>query len=350
MAFLTDTWRAEQYLGLLILLVPLAGVVARRAGLLAGLAFFYVLASSVTIFQNPVSLYEYAQDKMDVVSARAFAATILVTLFVITAGPRARRRAWQALEMLVLFNAALVVWYGNGLFHANSVDAAFTVMAIPVLWFRRGSILRRRVRLGYIRFFGLLLLPLAAVLRGGGSTAPFAAVAAIVGALIAHRKISIKKLVMTAIVILTIGLLIGWLLNGDELLDSNGRSYSWRLFMAWWLTNANWWVGTGSGTFEWLGYGIKSANEGKAAVEAIFIWFHNDYLQVLFEQGIIGLTLIGGLWAQTLWKARARPWLFSSLSACSVIMLTHFPLRFFITQLFITLLVDEALCAPVRKP
>lgn len=61
----------------------------------------------------------------------------------------------------------------------------------------------------------------------------------------------------------------------------------------WWLSQANYWVGTGPGSFEFLGLFLKvdSTGAGGSGLDVRFYLLHNDWLQTLFETGAIGLAL-----------------------------------------------------------
>ncbi len=78
----------------------------------------------------------------------------------------------------------------------------------------------------------------------------------------------------------TAGLFFGvraWLHNPRAILTAN--------YMGWWWDNVNIWWGAGLGSFEWLGLFLKSG------IDYTPYLMHNDWAQMLFEGGVIGLLM-----------------------------------------------------------
>lgn len=66
-------------------------------------------------------------------------------------------------------------------------------------------------------------------------------------------------------------------------ISTSGRITMWINYMSYWWHNANIWIGTGLGSFHWMG--LTMLDSGR---EAKFFLMHNDWLQILFETGIVG--------------------------------------------------------------
>jgi O-antigen ligase len=164
-----------------------------------------------------------------------------------------------------------------------------------------------------------------------GATAIFVILTQILAYLIVTKR---KKWILLAMPVI---LGFGYLYKGENLISSSGRVSEWKLFMDWWLENSNRWIGTGSGTAQWLGPVIQ------AKTESLFVWFHNEYLQILFEQGIIGLGLAMALLVICIKKAWRRPWLLSTIGGIGFSFFTQFPLRFPISALFVLAIIRCAL-------
>jgi O-antigen ligase len=119
------------------------------------------------------------------------------------------------------------------------------------------------------------------------------------------------------------------------------RFQFWTTYLKWWLegtwsgpeemgswaVKANHWIGTGAGTFRHLGPEIQikyHLTEGKW-----WPWAHNDWLQILFETGYIGL--LSSVWV--LVEALKRLYKYSqfgilgSVVAYVVIMCGNYPMR-----------------------
>lgn len=126
---------------------------------------------------------------------------------------------------------------------------------------------------------------------------------------------------------------VGYFTQGHELYQDPQRLAMWRAFTDWWWHHANIWVGTGVGTFQWLGPEIQ------AWTPPLWFFLHNDWLQLLFETGIIGLLLAVGIFGWTL--TRARTTLKPTVAGLGAFMLTFAPLHFFLPAFFIVCILNE---------
>lgn len=114
----------------------------------------------------------------------------------------------------------------------------------------------------------------------------------------------------------------------DEFLSSTGRTQMWREYMTFWLQNVNALTGAGLGAFEIIGPYIPVDGRHFRAM-------HNDFLQVLFDGGIIGLVFFLGLWVIAAKKMFTHPVLLSFFAVFLVASSTYFPLHFFFSQLIV---------------
>lgn len=83
-------------------------------------------------------------------------------------------------------------------------------------------------------------------------------------------------------------------------------------------------TGFGAGSFEWIGFGYQFKGTR-------ILIMHNDYLQILFEYGLIGFVCFITLVIQTLYRLRNQPELFACATAYSFTMLTYFPNYFLLS-------------------
>lgn len=122
-----------------------------------------------------------------------------------------------------------------------------------------------------------------------------------------------------------------------EITDSNGRVPAWQAFLDTWWNHFPHWSGTGNGTWEWIGPYIKNSTDQS------FIWVHNDYLQMLMENGYIGFTLfvIATLFVlRWVWRFPKERSMALGLVVC---MMTYFPLHWVIGQVLLLFVTKKAL-------
>lgn len=105
----------------------------------------------------------------------------------------------------------------------------------------------------------------------------------------------------------------------------SGREQGYPIFMGAVLKNYHWITGFGLGTFQILGPEIQTVthfNEG-----AWWLWLHSDWLQLIFETGVIGFALAWLLYGKCLWNAYcARKWdLLVSLCGYGAWMVANYP-------------------------
>lgn len=121
--------------------------------------------------------------------------------------------------------------------------------------------------------------------------------------------------------------LLGKITHGHkELFNSSGRFQMWEFFIKLWAKNPkNWLFGTGFGTF-----GVFSTNLQQAFnvnPTDWWIWMHNDWLQMLFECGVVGLALMAWLYLSCVWKLRKQTPELQSLLLFGVMMGCNYPLH-----------------------
>lgn len=77
-----------------------------------------------------------------------------------------------------------------------------------------------------------------------------------------------------------------------NLLADHDRYHIWKLALQDWWQNANIFFGYGHGTYKYLGPQIQfNASYFGPSGKDVYLWLHNDWLQILFEGGIVGFVL-----------------------------------------------------------
>ena len=117
----------------------------------------------------------------------------------------------------------------------------------------------------------------------------------------------------------------GIIANNNSLFNDNGRFHLWKISWQYFSEHFYPYFGSGPGTFYTWGPHIQNIHPETSG--GIFFWVHNDWLQILFEMGIIGLILALFIFIFALYKLKNNGYLFTSLFLFGYVSLTQFPLR-----------------------
>lgn len=152
--------------------------------------------------------------------------------------------------------------------------------------------------------------------------------------------------------LVAIGLTLGTFIGGyfwipESFFRLAPRYEEWFFFMNWWKEHASIAVGTGIGTFAWLGP-LLHLDSGRTA--ALFVWMHNDWIQIVFESGVIGGVLSLGVFLQSLYLARKNVAIFLGLVSYGTCMMAQFPLHYVLGQALAAALLCSAYTAPESGP
>ena len=124
---------------------------------------------------------------------------------------------------------------------------------------------------------------------------------------------------------------------GREFLNTNGREHIWKITWEYFWRDVDVIWGTGTGAFTLYGPALQLAErtaKGLYQGGDTFVWLHNDWFQILFENGLLGLTSVSLLFVTMVWKARKRPALAASIVTFGASACTQMLLRFPITAMF----------------
>jgi O-antigen ligase len=133
---------------------------------------------------------------------------------------------------------------------------------------------------------------------------------------------------------------IGVIAGNNSLTNDNGRFKLWEVSFDYFRRNFYPYFGSGPGTF--YTWGIVLQNSTHEFDNGQFFWVHNEWLQILFENGIVGLSLVISIFITALYRLRKNIYLFTSLFLFGYISLTQNPLRQPISALFIGWLTFNA--------
>lgn len=331
-----NLFRTQAQIGLLFAAFTLSIVVFKRWRFLtAGIVFFIFAAMAIMTFASSTSKAEW-QVSMAAVS---FAWLVSISLSMATVSKKSLDNIFEALAWVEIVTCCILitkwalgldpyVWMNN-----HSADAAMVAVLYPVLNFRPNRF--QSGKLWWSRFTAAL--PILAVVVAGSSTGLAAMLVMVTTYFWFHRQ---KPAFLIVGFLLIVTTLPGILFLRHSLMTDSGRFATWGLMMRYWWENVNVWVGSGSGSFFLLGPAVQKVNGWPDG--SLFAYMHNDFLQVLFEQGILGLAAFIVFCLVICRQSIDKPWLFSALFTYGFTMLTQFPLRMFASALIGALLVRES--------
>lgn len=341
---LFELWRLETFL----VIIPITFIILFKIGKkyhpIIALFWAYVVLSGIFIgfFPTKEGIYGDLQIRIDQVAPQSALLAILVPLFVMILKRDSIRFLIFLFELLALLNSILVIFLGRGIFFAYSFDLTFIAMVYPSILFRpeiyivdkKTGIINTDLA-SFIYEILLVTLPAIAMIVRPSSTPTIMIAMSLTAYFILTRRSLSFLLVLPVIVS------VGVLLSGVDFLSSNGRFEMWEYFFNWWNVWANQWIGTGTGSFQWIGPFMQINEQFKT--DSTFHFMHNEYLQILFEQGVIGFSLFLFSIYIAIKRSVQTPWVLASIVAICVCFLTQFPLRWIIPQIWIMIIFRLAL-------
>lgn len=272
---------------LYFLTLPASYALAKKLHLAAWPAIFAACLSAAYTFHNPESFYK-SLDPFDYFYATRQSAITLICalLFLLALSVLQKYKS----KFFIIYRAigvigAFMIFYqtymdyppdARGAMMGNaSMGACLLVMTLP-----------------FQGIFASLLI--AASVFCTKATVPLLAMAAYV----------IGRLGKWGLLLATLSLIIGGMIMGPEMLGSSGRTHVWREAIDYyfgkpvWVTTGpvidatpfpkpNLFLGTGLGTAQAIIPRLQIENY--AHRNELFLWFHNDILQFVFETGLLGL-------------------------------------------------------------
>jgi O-antigen ligase len=339
----------------------LAAFLGKRVHWAAGLAFGWMGFSALYIFAQPVSPLGHfgplATATFDGVSAISYLSVLSITYLLAFATKEQLESLLVAFATLCFLDALFVLaqWIGGantsdrgGFFGNTSMNACVIAFTYPLL--TRNS-RKANGRWSAVARVIKLYVPILAILVSRSNLGLLSLLAAFIAPTLFDlwpEKFSFLGLVesTTTLIFSASGLfLVGHWFMGPKFGDDNGRFQLWSAAINWWLKSADHFFGMGLGTYAVFGPNIQISDLHQMTWH--FPWLHNEPLQILFEQGIIGLFLFLNL---TYWTFRScsktgESWLLSAVSAYFVASLGNYPMHQPVTGFFGVLLVILALGA-----
>jgi O-antigen ligase len=216
----------------------------------------------------------------------------------------------------------------GGFLGNSSMNATMIAFTAPIAW---NVIFNRELVQSNWRALLMLaggIAPIVAVLLSGSSMA-YGTLFVVIAALTAPHlwgRLPWWRFTGAGLASLVLFFALGAELMGPrDLLHDSGRLQLWKAAMGYWWENTPLWIGAGPGVSEVLLPYVQTET-GKLAGE-YFMWFHNDWLQLLFEQGIPGALSYLLVFFYAVLFACKKPELLASLLGLGAAALGNFPVH-----------------------
>jgi hypothetical protein len=227
-----------------------------------------------------------------------------------------------------LFHVEPMGFIGNPGMNASLIAVIFPLL-LGTLWEESGTAYRKR--------YGLLCIlpPVLAVILSGASQ-PLVLLA--LGTLLYFIRIA-PRIIPYVVGGMSVSFIAGPLLFwSEDFLADTGRYSIWKLMLRDFWEKRSLWFGVGPG--ESILYIPSAQMEHQyAAGGHAWLWFHSDWLQLLYEQGVVGLlTYLVALYfiLKFAWR---RPGMFSGAVMTALMGVANFPFRSALHTVWITILV-----------
>lgn len=148
---------------------------------------------------------------------------------------------------------------------------------------------------------------------------------ALLAGLVATMTAFVSELFLLFAALAALGLYFLDSVKPDAVFSLDTRWTAWSMFVKFWESHFSIWFGSGLGTFKLWGPATQFENHWHE--QSLWLWAHNDWLQVLLELGVIGLVLASLTYVYVLVKSYDRPFLFGGLVALGVVMAGNYPLH-----------------------
>ncbi len=342
-----DAFQTQEYYGLLVLCGVLPFVFWYYAPLPLLTAWSYFLICTARVADT--NRLTQGKRTLHVGHSSATALLLLIVIpVVVWLTPRRFRQYFTVALICALFlnliplamTSGVVNVPARGLFDCESFDAGIMAAILPVAVVPFA--LQATAWRGHVLVALSFLVPLAATIVTRTTTG-FYILAAIGVGMAGYKRGFARKFILSCTGA-TVALGLAFAANG--LTHTSGRWAGWKFFMKWWGDYGSPWtylVGMGGGTFQYLGTLIQISQKGlDAFTGGGWLWLHNDWLQILFEYGVLGLLIAGCVFAWAVATSRHRPWVAIGLAAMAFLSTAQFPMHWILTQVWVTILLREA--------
>lgn len=312
-----DYWAWQSFVGVLIISATFLWRIRHTPLWIVAPWGYFVLHAVWSAFSPLATFPIDFKDALSFSAAQSLVLLIFLPLLLLSKDSSPIFTTWikRIITGIAICDAIYIVAGGQGIFTGRTFDACIIVLLLNI---------ERR----WFDVFPLLVVlvthSVGALLLWVLSTVP-------------RYKFDKKMLAIIAVIAAT-----SYYFANHGLTDSNGRVQMWLHFFHWWVLNANWLFGTGAGSFEYLGLFLPSGQK-----ETWFFIMHNDWLQILFEFGIIGFAMAACLYIGVLKYCTRQRKFFILTGLC---MCFYSPLHIVLIQILGLIYLNEDLYGKGTSP
>lgn len=345
-----DLRRTQDCLAYILAFIIIGRVFYKKAHPVLGVAYAYYGISLAPFFIFPREFYR----DFDIGTIAGFEALIsqgfiALTVFSLVLFFTENLNNWaKVFRCLALINAVVIcVKWSMGLYPCFLLsnpawDAAFIGICLPLF-------LRHISRPSSV--FWLVPFVMAAIVSDSSSGVLGFGVAA---ALYIWAKDSFSLRATVSLILVSLGTLaVGFALQKEILFNGTGRYHVWDLAMQYMFKEGNSVFGQGMGTFHIYGPSLQVQEAMRLGYKEGnipgFTWLHNEWLQVLFETGLVGFGVGLAVFATAIYKARLSPAKFAALGTFGVLAIPQPLLRNHLTAFLGLFLIIWPLCTPKKS-
>jgi hypothetical protein len=316
-------WRIEIALGMVVLTTILIAMFtsSKKISLIPYLLWSNALTSALYVFEYPSLPFGSMNTAFQATAGQAFAELLVIPMFCLMLSSEMRNKIIGYLKYVMIAEIILLWAKLPGLFLAPSFDTAFLALYMPFmpLW-----------------MVGATLLTIA---THHGATAITIVMAYAFVLSIRNARFRIPALAGTALMLLACFYLQRD--SYDQIVPmfhaSERLSIYHRMFGFWKQSGQFVAIGTGAGSFMWLSLMIDKFKP------PLFLQMHSDWLQILFDLGLVGFILTVITYLMAFVKSLDRPKMHLAVVGAGVFAISYHPLRFFPSAFLIALIFAEVL-------
>lgn len=367
-SFLNVGYSVQITIGLFFCTLVISTKIKKRFGWFPAFSFIYFCLSAISRIAAPLFFWPNVPLEMISTLESITSQTLLYFILVVLIFSKRDKFIGPAFAILGLLNTVVMLWeFFNGripcfLLNNPAMDAGFIACVIPVL-------LNKMDERKFYWNIPLIGLPLLALFISESSTGVLGACLAVGCFLISKDNFSLTSTLLSAC-FGGIFSIVGFFIQKNVLFNSDGRSGIWKQTMAFWMNKGLSWdelyskgplacilmlfndtyhyIGAGMGTFFLWGPSLQITESLRLDPThpnkhfMAWFWLHNDWLQILFETGILGFMIALTVFAVAVYKARSAPAVFASLITYGAVAVIQMPLRHFIFAGFGVFLLSVA--------